>query len=91
MTSESLYNTLIQFKMAGWFSYTKAILIGKVAFANSFCQVTYEEMIKKALADLDIKIIYKFDVGHVKPSFTMINGMKARIISNENEGSLEYI
>ena len=48
-------------------------------------------MIKKSLADLYIKIIYKFDVGHVKPSFTMINGMKARIISNENEGSLEYI
>lgn len=91
MTSESLYNTLIQFKMAGWFTYTKAILIGKVAFANSFCQVSYEEMIKRALADLNIKIIYKFDVGHVKPSFTMINGMKARVISNDEESSLEYI
>lgn len=91
MTSENLYNTLIQFKMAGWFKYTKAILIGKVAFPNSFSNVSYEKLIKKALEDLDIKVVYKFDVGHVKPSFTMINGLKVRVVSNEKEGSLEYL
>ena len=89
MSSEGLYNTLLQFKNAGWFNHTKAILIGKVCFPNTFVDMTYEELISKALPD--IKVIYRFDVGHVKPSFTMINGLKVRVISNEKEGSIEYL
>ena len=89
MTSESLYNTLLQFKNAGWFKYTKAILIGKVRFPNSFVGIDYEEMISRAIPD--IPCVFNFDVGHVKPSFTMINGAKVKVISNEREGSLEFI
>lgn len=88
MTSEDLYKTLVQFKYAGWFKYTKAILIGKVCFANSFIDYKYEDAIKNALPDM--KVIYQFDVGHVKPSFTMINGVKVKIMSNDNEGNMEY-
>lgn len=84
-----LYNTLLQFKYAGWFKYTKAILIGKVCIPETPVDLTYEELIKKALPD--IPVIYKFDVGHVKPSFTLINGMKVHVISNEEECSLEYL
>ncbi len=84
-----LYNTLLQFKYAGWFKYAKAILIGKICIQSRFGDMGYEELIKKALPD--IPVVYNFDVGHVKPSFTMINGMKVRVISNKNEGSLEYI
>ncbi len=89
MQPEDLYRTLIQFKMAGWFRYTKAIIIGKVRFPSSFLNLSYEDMIKKALPNM--KVIYNFDVGHVKPSMTMINGFKVRVISNDNEGSLEYL
>lgn len=89
MTSEGLYNTLIQFRDAGWFNNTKAILIGKVCFPNSYVEMSYEELISKAIPD--IKVIYNFDVGHVKPSFTMINGANVRIVSNEKEGYLEYL
>ncbi len=89
MTSEGLYNTLLQFKNAGWFKYAKAIIIGKVRFPNTFTGMEYEEAVKKALPD--VKTIFNFDIGHVKPSFTMINGMKARVVSSDNEGSLEYL
>lgn len=89
MTSESLYNTLIQFRNAGWFEHSKAILIGKVCIPGSFVDMSYEELIEKALPD--IKVVYKFDIGHVKPSFTMINGANVRVVSNENEGYLEYL
>ena len=89
MTSESLYNTLVQFRNAGWFDNCKAILIGKVCIPGSFVDMSYEELIGKAVPD--IKVVYKFDVGHVKPSFTMINGMKVRIVSNDKEGYLEYL
>ncbi len=89
MTSEGLHNTLLQFKNAGWFKYATAIIVGKVRFPGTFVDMTYEELIKKALPEE--KVIFNFDVGHVKPSMTMINGMKARVVSNENEGYLEYI
>lgn len=88
MTSEDLYNTLLQFKYAGWFLYTKAILIGKVCFPNTFTDSSYEEVIRDAIPG--IKIVYNFDVGHVKPSFTMINGVKVRVVSTSEECSLEY-
>lgn len=89
MTSEGVYNTLLQFKNAGWFKNTKAILIGKVCFPNTFVDMSYEELIAKAIPD--IKVIFNFDLGHVKPSFTLINGLKVRVISNQEEGSLEYL
>jgi muramoyltetrapeptide carboxypeptidase LdcA involved in peptidoglycan recycling len=89
LTSEGLYNTLVQFRNAGWFDYCKAILIGKVCIPNTYVDMTYEELIEKAIPD--IKVIYKFDIGHVKPSFTMINGAKVRVVSNEDEGYLEYL
>ena len=88
MTSEGLYITLLQFKYAGWFKYTKAIIIGKVRFPNTFTDMKYEDAVKKVLPDM--KTIFNFDIGHVKPSFTMINGMKARVVSNDIEGSLEF-
>ena len=89
MTSEGLYNTLLQFKNAGWFKYAKAVVIGKVCFPNTFTDMSYEDAIKNSLDD--VKCIFNFDIGHVKPSFTMINGMKARVVSNSEEGYLEFL
>ena len=89
LESEVLYRTLLQFKDAGWFKYTDLIVIGKVCVPSSETGFTYEEAVNKALSEY--KVIYKFDVGHVKPSMTMINGMKARIVSNDKENYIEYI
>jgi len=81
MTSEGVYNTLLQFKNAGWFDYTRCILIGKVKYPSSFSGLSYEEAIGNALEG--IPYIYKFDIGHVKPSMTIINGSLVRIKDNE--------
>jgi muramoyltetrapeptide carboxypeptidase LdcA involved in peptidoglycan recycling len=88
MTSEGLYNTLLQFKNAGWFKYAKAIIIGKVRFPNTFTDLKYEDAVKNALEGM--KVIYNFDIGHVKPSCTMINGVKADLVSNEEEGYITF-
>jgi len=89
LSSEELYRTLLQFKYAGYFENTKLIIIGKVRFPNTITNTSYEDAIKESLGN--IKVIYNFDIGHVKPSMTMINGFEVRVISNEKEGSLEYI
>lgn len=87
MTSEGVYNTLLQFKNAGWFSNTKGILIGKVKYPNTFTDYSYEELIDKALDG--IPYIYNYDIGHVKPSFTIINGAMVSICDGELE--MDYI
>ena len=89
MSSEVLYNTLLQFQYAGYFEGTKAILISKVRFPSSFNAISYEDLIKKAFPS--IKVIYQFDVGHVKPSFTMINGAKVEIVATEENASMRYL
>ncbi len=86
MSAEGVYNTLLQFRNAGWFQYTKAILIGRVAFEKTFVDMSYEELIQKALPTT--KVIFNMDLGHVKPSFTLINGMMATIVSNESQHEL---
>ena len=89
MSSENLYKTLLQFKNAGWFKYTNLIVFGPVCFPNSEYNLDYIDMIKKV--EIGKPIIYNFDLGHIKPSFTMINGMKVRIINNNKESSMEYL
>ena len=49
--------------------------------------MTYEEVLKKVLPN--IKIIYDFDLGHVPPKMTIINGSIVHIVSNDNESYLE--
>ncbi len=88
MGPEALYNTLLQFKNAGWFKYAKAILIGKVKYVPEYSCTTYEDIIKKAV---DIPCVYKFDIGHVKPSFTIINGSRVHVVSNDNEGYIDIL
>ena len=88
MSDTVLYNTLLQFKYAGWFKYTKCILIGKVKYKNIINE-EYDVMLKRVLKD--IPYIYQFDIGHVKPSFTLINGSYVKIVSNEKENYIEYL
>lgn len=89
LTVEDLYNKLYQFKYAGYFKYTKCIIIGRILFKNGFTNYTYEQVLKEILPD--IKIIYNFDIGHVPPKMTIINGSIVRIVSNDSEAYIETI
>jgi len=87
LTTEDLYNKLYQFKYAGYFKYTKCIIIGRILFKTTFTDTTYENILKEVLPD--IKIIYDFDIGHVPPKMIIINGSLVRAVSNDVEAYLE--
>ena len=87
LTVEDLYNKLYQFKYAGYFKYTKCVIVGRILFKNGFTSYTYEHVLKEVLPD--IKIIYDFDIGHVPPKMTIINGSYVTVVSNDNEAYLE--
>ena len=84
---ENLYNILYKFKYAGYFEYTKCIIIGRILFKSGFTDKTYESVLKEVLPD--VKIVYNFDIGHIPPKMTIINGSIVHIVSNENDAFLE--
>ena len=88
MSAEVVYRTLCQMKLAGWFKYTKAILLGRVLFESSETGMTYEEGLLKAFPD--IPTIYNCDIGHTLPHMTMINGAILHLSYKDKKASLTF-
>ncbi len=89
LSAFDMYLTLLQFKNAGYFRNTKAILFGRIAFANtenSEYIKDYNEAYKKALDD--IPYISEMDIGHTRPTFTIINGSIANIKIKDGHGEI---
>lgn len=90
LTSEDFYRTMLQFREAGWFDNTKAILVGRVMYPNSYIDMSYQEALTKAFDGLNIPVVYNMDIGHVVPKMTIINGAICHVVSKDGKGSLEF-
>ena len=88
MSVEDVYLTLFQLKEAGWFNYIKGVIVGRVAYPNSFNSLTYQDVLKKIFKD--IPIIFNSDIGHVAPKMTIINGSIAHIESNKKVNKIKF-
>lgn len=88
LTVEDFYLTLIQFREAGWFKYTKGVITGRVKYPGGFTEMQYQEALKKALGD-EIPMVFNADIGHVVPKMTIINGSIAHIVSNNGQGKIK--
>ena len=88
ITSYDLYNVLVQFKNAGWFKYAKAFIFGRVCIPNTIDDsYSYEDAIKDALGDTNIVI--NADIGHIRPTFSIINGALGNISVKDNNATLK--
>ena len=92
MSAFDVYLTLLQFKLAGYFKYTKAILFGRVAFESiAYNQyiTSYKQAYSKVLEN--IPFISEMDIGHTHPHFTIINGAIVEVEYNNHKGSISYL
>ena len=87
LSAENTYRTLLQFKYAGYFKNTKAIIFGRICFESSETGMTYEEAYQLALDDMDY--VYNADVGHTYPNMTIINGAIATLTVKNKKGSVK--
>ncbi|MBR2824992.1 MAG: LD-carboxypeptidase [Solobacterium sp.] len=87
LSAETFYNTLLQMKYAGWFKYTKAIIIGRTIFPSENI-ITYDEAILKALNG--IPVLSNADVGHTLPHMTMINGAILDLTYKRKKATLKF-
>lgn len=78
ITSHELMETLNLFKNKGWFKYSNTILFGTVIFKNETSGMTYIDAVKMVF-DNNYNIVMDANIGHVKPSFTIINGSIASV------------
>ncbi len=88
--SDDLPMQLWHLKELGWFKGTKGFIFGRPMFYNSFEDISYEESVLYELERLNVPIIFNADIGHKGPQMTMINGAKARILSENGNGSVTY-
>lgn len=88
MSAENFYRTLTQFRYAGWFDHTKAVIIGRVCFQSSETGMTYEEAAARALEG--IPWVYKADVGHTIPCMIMINGAMLHFHYHKGKAALSF-
>ena len=86
MSSIQLYRTLFHMKYTSWFKNCKCFIFGRVLIENNEF-ISYKDAIEMALGD--IPYIMDADIGHTKPSMTLINGSYATIKYKDNKGSIE--
>lgn len=85
MNAAELLSALLHMKFCGYFQKTKAIIIGRVMFSDS----TLEEYLAELSREIDLPIIFNADIGHVKPTMTLINGSMAELKVIDGKGSLK--
>ena len=90
LDSASFYRTLIQFREAGWFENTKAILVGRVMYPNVEFDMSYQDALRNAFDGMNIPVVFNMDIGHVVPKMTIINGAICHVKSCNGKGSLEF-
>lgn len=84
MTSHELMETLNLFKNKGWFKYSNTILFGTVMFKNETSDMAYIDAVKMVF-DNNYNIVMDANIGHVKPSFTIINGSVVEVGFNDKK------
>ncbi len=99
LSAEMLYRTFLQMKYAGWFRFTKAVLLGRTLFEKSESGMTYDEAVERAFGGVgqkempgppQIPVIWEADIGHTIPHMTMINGAILRLDYEGGRGTLVY-
>lgn len=91
LSSDNFYRTLIQMREAGWFEYTRGIVVGRVMYpAINFEELTYEEVLRRAFRNTNIPIVFNADIGHVVPKMTLINGAIVHMVVKDGKGSIEF-
>lgn len=88
LSTTDLRRSLIQMKLAGWFSHCSGIMFGRSPANTPVNGYIVEEVYKELFEELQIPIIYNIDCGHVPPQITFINGAFAEIETRNGQATV---
>lgn len=69
-----LQYVLRKMQLKGLFKDARAIIFGRTFLPGEATDADYLEKINRVLADTGVPLIWNADIGHTKPSMTLING-----------------
>lgn len=74
MTPMDLMYDMTRMKQSGLFDNAHAVVFGRTCFPGEASDTDYLLQLERVFGDMDIPVIWNADIGHTKPSFTLING-----------------
>ena len=80
---------LWKMKNAGYFENCNGIIFGRPLIMREDYEISYKEMIKDAIGDLNIPIILDSDIGHIAPQIPIVNGSIMEVKSFAGKGSIK--
>lgn len=83
----SLYLKIFKMRSIGLFEHAKAIVFGRVMFTSGSTDEEYIELLQRILPD--IPFIWGADIGHTKPSLTLINGAIGHLKMSDTAATIE--
>ncbi len=69
-----LMYAMTRLKQAGVLYNARAVIFGRTCFPGEATDMDYLEQLERVFGGMDIPVIWNADIGHTKPSFTLING-----------------
>lgn len=87
----SQYRALWQLSQAGWLQQCQGILYGRAKNDEEKEGLDTKTMLEKMFGQMNIPVIYNCDIGHVKPSWCIINGAYAIVEYRDSKLRISYI
>ncbi|HYK75048.1 MAG TPA: S66 peptidase family protein [Pseudoneobacillus sp.] len=88
LNTTDLRRSLIQMKLAGWFTNCAGIMFGRSGVNKPVENYSLEDVYKDFAAELQIPIVYDIDCGHLPPQMTFINGSYAEVHVEDGKGRI---
>lgn len=85
----NLMYLMIKMKHMGLFEHAKAVIFGRPCFRGDAEDIDYLERLERVFCDTDVPVIWGADIGHTKPSFTLINGAIGHLVYRNGEAELQ--
>ena len=89
MSTPQVYCHLWQMKNAGYFENCKGIIFGRPFIIREDYEMSFEDVIKDALNNLNIPIICDADVGHIPPQMPIVNGAILKVECENGKGIIK--
>ena len=74
-----LMYSMRKLKYKGVFDNARAVIFGRTLLPGEATDEDYLELLERVFGDMDLYLIWNADIGHTKPSLTLINGAIGRL------------
>lgn len=83
-----LQYALRKMQLKGLFENAKAVIIGRTLIPGDASDGDYLSQLERVFVDINVPLIWNADIGHTKPSLTIINGALGHLTYNCGDASL---